>query len=209
MLALVDMLRLNNVQLDAIKEVGNIGAGNAATALSKLIKTRVEMSVPDIKILPFSRITATIGGPDAHVTAIYYTIKGQAPGTLLFLIPIIDARKITDVLLNKDIGHDQLSFDEMERSALTELGNILAGSFLNALNMFTSIHFVPTVPALCIDMVGAILGSVLTNLGMVSDYVLFIKTDFKYLGNHALGNLYFLPEAEALQVILESLGVNN
>jgi len=208
-LALDDMLKLNNVQLDAIKEVGNIGAGNAATALSKLIKTRVEMSVPDIMILPFSRITATIGGPDAHVTAIFYTIKGQAPGTLLFLIPIIDARKIADVLLNKDISHDQVSFDEMDCSALTELGNIMAGSFLNALNMFTSIHFEPTVPALCIDMVGAILGSVLTNLGMVSDYVLFIKTEFKYQGNHALGNLYFLPEAEALQVILKSLGVNN
>jgi len=206
---LVDMLNLNNLQLDALKEVGNIGAGNAATALSKMIKTRIEMSVPDIMILPFSRIAATIGGPDAHVTAIYYTIKGQAPGTLLFLIPVIDARKIAGVLLNKGVSDDQLPFDEMECSAIRELGNIMAGSFLNALNMFTSIHFVPTVPALCIDMVGAILGSVLTNLGMVSDYVLFIKTEIKYQGNHAIGNLYFLPEAEALQVILISLGVNN
>jgi len=206
---LVDMLKLNNVQLDALKEVGNIGAGNAATALSKMIKTRVEMSVPDIMILPFSRIASTIGGPDAHVAAIYYTIKGQAPGTLLFLIPITDAKKITGVLLNRDVSDVQFSFDEMECSALRELGNIMAGSFLNALNKFTSIYFVPTVPALCTDMVGAILGSVLSNLGMVSDYVLFIKTEFKYLGNHALGNLYFLPEAEALQVILNSLGVNN
>lgn len=204
-----DIKELSNEQLDAIKEVVNIGAGNAATALSELIKTRVEMSVPDIQILPFSRIAATIGGADAHVAGIYYSIKGEAPGIILFLIPTIDARRITSTLLKRSVSNGYLSFDELECSALSELGNIMAGSFLNALGMFTSINFIPTVPALCIDMVGAILGSVLINLGMVSEYVLFIKTDFKYQGQPCLGYLYFIPEAEALEAILKSLGVNS
>ena len=142
-----------------------------------------------ISNLPFSRITATIGGPDAHVTAIYYTIKVRHL-ELSILIPIIDARKITDVLLNKDIGHDQLSFDEMERSAYRigkHFGRIIS-------QCFKYVHIDPfcaycsctlyrhgwSYPGECAD-----------HLGMVSDYVLFIKTDFKYLGNHALGNLYF------------------
>lgn len=206
MIAMDEYFKLNNIQLDALREVGNIGAGNAATALSKMLRSRVEMSVPDIKILPFSQVASMAGGAEAFVASICFQIRGKAPGTILFMIPGTDAEQIVGTLLKK--GNVQFFNDEMACSALTELGNILAGSFLNALGLFTTIHFIPTVPALCIDMVGAILGSVLFNSGMTSDQVLFIKTDFRYQDKYSLGYLYFLPELEALQVILSALGVS-
>ncbi|MGB4505067.1 MAG: chemotaxis protein CheC, partial [Syntrophaceticus sp.] len=202
-MAVDEYLKLNNIQLDALREVGNIGAGNAATALSKLISSRVEMSVPDIKILSFPEIVSTIGGAETSVAGICLQIQGEAPGTILFLIPDTDAVQIVCTLLKK--RNVQFFNDELACSALVELGNILAGSFLNALGEFTSICFIPTVPALCIDMVGAILGSILYKLGMASDYVLFIKTDFRYQGKNGIGYLYYLPESEALQKILSAL----
>lgn len=202
-----DYFTLSSVQLDALREVGNIGAGNAATALSQMLNKRVEMTVPEVKILPFSRVAATIGGADTYVAGIFLRITGSAPGSILFLLPLADARYLIAALLKKTRQDDPFCFDELECSALTELGNIMTGSFLNALGMFTSLQYTPTVPALCMDMVGAILGSVLQSLGMVSDSVLFIKTDFRYQGNHGVGYLYFLPDAEALKKILESLGV--
>jgi len=192
------------MQLDALREVGNIGAGNAATALSKMLGSRVEMNVPDIEILPLSELASAAGGPEACVAGVCLRFKGEASGTILFLFPAADAEQIAATLLKK---RNVKFSDELSCSALTEMVNILAGSFFNALGLFTSLHFTPTVPALCIDMAGAILGSVLYSSGMSGDYVFFIKTDFRYGDKCSLGYLYLLPEAEALQVIFNALGV--
>jgi len=202
-----EYLTLNTIQLDALREVGNIGAGNAATALSQMLNSRVEMSVPEVKLLPFSQILSSLGGAETPVAGVYLRITGQAEGSILFLLPIIDARHLIATLLNKSPHGDQFFFDKMECSVLTETGNITIGSFLNALGMFTSLKYTPTVPTLCVDMAGAILGSVVQSLGAVSDHALFIKTDFRYQGNRGIGYLYFLPDPDALKVILDSIGV--
>lgn len=202
-----EYLALNPIQLDALREVGNIGAGNAATALSQMLNSRIEMSVPEVKLLPLSQVLASLGGAETPVAGLYLRINGQAGGSILFLLPIEDARYLIATLLKKSPDEDQFFFDKMECSVLTETGNIMTGSFLNALGSFTLLKYIPTVPALCIDMAGAILGSVIQSLGAVSDHVLFIKTDFHYRGNHGIGYLYFLPDADALKVILDSIGV--
>jgi chemotaxis protein CheC len=200
-------LSLTGIQLDALREVGNIGAGNAATALSKMLNMRVEMSVPEVQMLPISRVAATVGGADTYVAGIYLQITGSAPGSILFLLPLADARRLVRALLKENLRDDSICFGELGCSALVELGNIMTGSFLNALGMFTSLKYIPTVPSLCLDMVGAILGSVLHSHGVDSDTVFFIKTDFRYQGDCGVGYLFFLPEAEALVEILNSLGV--
>jgi chemotaxis protein CheC len=197
---------LSDFQKDALKEVGNIGAGNAATALSKLVGERIEMSVPQVRILPFSEVPEIVGGPEVVVSGVYIRITGSAPGGILFLLPFSDSKRLLAVLLKKQIS-DQ-GWGELENSTLMEVGNILCGAFLNALAMFTSLSFFPSVPSLCIDMAGAILGTALHGLGEIGDEALFIETEFSCQSQHIMGYFFFLPEAESLATILSSLGVN-
>ncbi len=203
-----DFRSLNHFQIDALKEIGNIGAGNAATALSKLINDRVEMSVPRVRILPFAKVAEILGGEEVFVAGIYLRISGSAPGGILFLLPFADARYLVKILLKNQTGEVLHPLSELECSALMEAGNILTGSFLNALAMFTSLSYLPSVPALCVDMAGALLGTVFHDLGKVDDYALFIETEFRYQTNHVAGYLFFLPEADSFNRILSKLGVN-
>lgn len=203
-----DFRALSDLQIDVLKEIGNIGAGNAATALSKLMSDRVEMSVPQVKILSFAEVAETIGGAEAFVTGIYSRITGSASGGILFILPFTNAKQLLSVLLKQyPIRPSRLSND-LERSALMEVGNILTGSFLSALATFTSLSFFPSVPALCVDMAGALLGTVFHDLGKTGDCVLFVEAELRYQTNYVVGHLFFLLEAESLGIILRSLEVN-
>ncbi|MDH7576738.1 MAG: chemotaxis protein CheC [Bacillota bacterium] len=203
-----DFCSLSPLQVDALKEIGNIGAGNAATALSKLINDRVQMSVPRVRILPFAKVAEIVGGAETLVAGIYLKISGSAPGGILFLLPFSDAKQLVNILLQSQAGESVQPLSELERSALMEVGNILTGSFLNALAMFTSLSYFPSVPALSADMAGALLGTVFYDLGKTGDYALFIETEFRYQTNHVVGYLFFLPEADSLDRILSTLGVS-
>lgn len=207
MMRLSSYFSLSKIQLDAIKEICNIGAGNAVTALSKLTDSRIAMGVPEISILPFGKVAEILGGEEAYVVGIYLRISGSAPGGILFVLPIDDAKHLLKILLKKENVHD--SINDFESSALMEVGNILTGSFVNALGMLTSLSFLSSVPAFCADMAGALVGSVLYDLGKVGDHVLFIKTSFIVESNQIIGYLFFLPEAESLNIILNALGVND
>ncbi len=205
-----DFQSLTNFQLDALREIGNIGAGNAATALSELIGERVDMGVPHIDVRHFSEVPEIVGGPESFVAGIYIKISGSAPGEILLLFPVEDAKQLLYILLKEHSILSRQAFDQLECSALMELGNILAGSFLNALATMTSLKYIPYVPGFCADMAGAILGAVLHDLGIMGDHVLYIKTDLRFQANkHVGGYLFFLPEAESLETILNTLGVNS
>jgi len=205
-----DFQSLTNFQLDALREIGNIGAGNAATALSKLIGERVDMGVPHIDVRHFSEVPEIVGGPESFVAGIYLKISGSAPGEILFLLPVEDAKQLLRILLKEHSILSQQAFDQLECSAMMELGNILAGSFLNALATITSLKYIPSVPAFCADMAGALLGAIFHDLGAIGDQVLYIKTDLHFQATkHVGGYLFFLPEAESLETILNTLGVNS
>lgn len=207
-----DFQSLTSFQLDALQEIGNIGAGNAATALSKLIGKRVEMGIPKIDVCHFSDVPDIVGGPEAYVAGVFVKISGSAPGMILLLFPVEDAKQLLLILL-KDYSEKTSTsntFGQLESSALMEVGNILTGSFLNALAALTSLKYIPSVPAFCADMAGAILGTVLHNAGMIGDKVLYFKTDLHLQAFRRIkGYLFFLPEADSLQTILAMLGVNN
>lgn len=206
-----DFQSLTSFQLDALQEIGNIGAGNAATALSKLIGERVDMGVPRIDVRHFSEVPEIVGGPESYVAGVFIKISGSAPGVILLLFPVEDAKQLISILLK---GHyqarSQQTLDQLETSALMEVGNILAGSFLNALAIITSLKYTPSVPGFCADMAGAILGTVLHDAGIMGDNVLYIKTELRFQAiRHVRGYLFFLPEAESLETILTTLGVNS
>ncbi len=198
---------LNPMQIDALKEIGNIGAGNAATALSTLLNKRIDMSVPEIGIMPFNEVVEIMGGADSLVAGGYLEVKGDAPMSILFAVPEQSVSLFMKILLGREV-HGIDDFDDMTASVIKEVTNILAGSYLNSLGMFTNLLFEATVPALAYDMSGAIIGNVLQLYGEVSDYSFVIESVFLEEEVEVKGHFFLLPEPESLQIILERLGVS-
>ncbi len=201
----MDMKNLTQERLDALKEIWNIGVGNAATALSQLVNGKITMTVPVVDVLPFGELSNAAGGADAYVAGVYLRITGAIPGDILFTMPLPVAKQLASLLL-KNCGDDPI-LSEMECSAVKEAGSILTGSFLNALNELTSLSFSYSIPYFCIDIFEAILGSILYHLGAASDYALFIKTELYYGTEKLAGNFFFLPEANSLDTLFNSVGV--
>jgi len=204
-----DFDKLSNVQLDALKEISNIGAGNAATALAQMLSTKIDMNVPRVRVLPFSEVADLMGGAEIHVVGIYLSVSGSAPSSILFILPVEKACLLVDMLLNRTAGQTLAEgLNDMGKSAMMELGNIISAAFLNAVSMFTKLTFIPSVPALATDMAGAILNGVLAQLGEIADYVLVLETEFQKNSQDIVGYLFLLPEPESLDTILSSLGVS-
>ncbi|MDD3852904.1 MAG: chemotaxis protein CheC [Syntrophomonadaceae bacterium] len=200
---------LSSIQLDALKEIGNIGAGNAATALAQMVHSKIDMDVPQVSILPFEDVADLIGGAESHVVGIYLNVSGSAPLSILFILPIANACLLVDMLIGKELystNPEELS--DMDISAMMELGNIISATYLNSLAMFTQLSFSPSVPALGMDMAGAILDAILAQFGQVADHVLLLETQFKKEDVDVVGHFFLLPEPESLSVILSALGVN-
>ncbi|MCL6603068.1 MAG: chemotaxis protein CheC [Paenibacillus sp.] len=193
-------------KMDVLKEVGNIGAGNAATALSQLLNKPIDMAVPKVQLLTFEEITEKVGGAEKLVYAVFLRVEGEAPGNLFFILSPEAAMSLLSRIAGIEIsGGDELS--EMELSALNEIGNILAGSYLSSLADFTSLSMYPTVPALAMDMAGAILGYGLLQFGQMGDNALLIDTTFLEGNNEIEGQFFLIPDPESFPKIFKSLGV--
>ncbi|MDT3699268.1 MAG: chemotaxis protein CheC [Thermincola sp.] len=197
---------ISEFQLDAFVEIGSIGAGNGATALSQLMERKIGMSVPAVKILPFAEVPYEVGGPEALVTGIFTSVEGHAPCNILFLFPIKSAKFLADKMLEAD-GYYEETIAEMGKSALAELANVVTGAYLNSLSSFTNLDFIPSVPALAIDMAGAILDTVLAQIGVAGDHALLLTTVFTETEENVAGHFFLLPAAGSLEKILCSIGV--
>lgn len=199
--------QLNAFHLDVLKEIGNIGAGNAATALAALLNQRIEMSVPRAGVLPLQEIPSLIGQEEDPVACVEFGVTGRAPGKIMFLLTRDSAFSLIDFLLGQSLGTTQ-KLDDMGVSVLTEVGNILTGSFLTAFAEFSRLEFIPSVPAFAFDMLGAVLSSAFLEGGYFADQALVIETQFYSPEAQISGYFFLIPEEQALSVIMESLGVN-
>ncbi|MCC2686317.1 MAG: chemotaxis protein CheY [Paenibacillaceae bacterium] len=203
------MTEFNNfaeLHMDILKEIGNIGAGHAATALSQLLDKQVDMLVPNARVIPFWEISNSVGGPEKEVIAVYLRVEGDVPGNLFFILAKESSRKLLKQLVDSryETGEE---YSDMEKSALCEIANILAGSYLSSLADFTQLHMTPTVPALSIDMAGAILSYGLLQYGQVGDLALLIDTTF-FEGMEAVeGHFFLLPDPHSFEKIFRALGV--
>lgn len=193
-------------KMDVLKEVGNIGAGNAATALSQLLNKPIDMAVPKVQLLNFEEITDKVGGAEELVYAVFLRVEGEAPGNLFFILSPEAAMNLLNRVAGIEIS-DNMELGEMELSALSEIGNILAGSYLSSLADFTSLTMYPTVPALAMDMAGAILGYGLLQFGQMGDDALLIDTTFFEGQNEIEGQFFLIPDPESFPKIFKSLGV--
>ncbi len=197
---------LKDIQLDLLKEVGNIGAGNAATALSKIIQKQIDMHVPNVKVLPFNEIEKFLGGVEQTVFGIFLRVEGDVPGNMFFIMTIESTRKLLKHLLNENID-DSLTLSDIQHSALSEMGNILLGSYLSSLADFTNLKLSPTVPSIAVDMVGAILSFGLIQASQFNDVAIVIETAFLEGQELVEGHFFLIPDPDAFDILFSSLGV--
>lgn len=201
-----EVTKLTSLQLDALREIGNVGAGNAATALSQIINRKIDMTVPQVAILPLGDVPDVVGGPEIMVAGVYLRVFGPAPGSILFLLPRDSALTLVDMLMGRPRGETQ-NLDAMDESALLEIGNILAGAYLNSLSFFTKFTLLPSIPALAMDMAGAILSVILIQLGALGDHALVIETEFTTEVDDVKGHFFLIPDPGSLGTILSAIGV--
>ncbi len=196
---------LNNLQMDVLREIGNIGAGNAVTSLAKMIDKKVDMAVPKVKIMGFDKVSQILGGEEMIVVGILLSVTGDLTGNMMFILDNYAARQLVNILIGSDSS--SLQFDEMELSALKEIGNILTGSYLNALAGLTNLKILPSIPELAIDMAGAILSVPAIEFGKVGDSVLYIETEFSEGITKVFGDFLLIPDVDSYEVLLKALGV--
>jgi chemotaxis protein CheC len=194
-------------KMDVLREVGNIGAGNAATALSRLLNKPVDMAVPTVSLLPFEEIAERVGGSETVVVAIFLRVGGDAPGNMFFIITRESARRLLQGLLSEDAASDEAEYSEMEMSTLCEIGNILAGSYLSSLGDLTRMQMYPSVPSIAVDMAGAILSYGLIQFGTMGDDALLIDTSFREGKEETQGHFFLIPDPESFDKLFRALGV--
>ncbi|MFH1002436.1 MAG: chemotaxis protein CheC [bacterium] len=197
---------LNSVQLDALKEISNIGIGHAATSLSQLLGKKISMSVPKIILTPITEVTNVIGGPEELVIGIYLKILGQAKGSILIIFPQDSASSLLNLLTGKGLK-DISELDLNAQSALKELGNILSSSYLTALSNLLKMCLIPSIPGLAFDMMSAVVDFVLIELGEVGDYALVVETTFTEAIANIKGHIFLLPDPQTLEIIFKAINM--
>ncbi|MDF2868914.1 chemotaxis protein CheC [Anaerocolumna sp. AGMB13020] len=201
----INLDNIDNMQYDVLKEIGNIGAGNATTALSTMINSKVDMNVPKVDLLNIKELPDMLGGAEEIVVGILITLEGEINGMMMFMMEQMSACRIVDILMGKSSKLED--FTEMEYSALREIGNIIAGAYLSSLSTLTGIKINASIPYMSIDMAGAILSVPAIEFGKVGDKALIIETQFVKDDSDVNGYFILIPTLESYDVILKSLGL--
>ncbi len=190
---------------DVLKEIGNIGAGNAMTALSQMLQCKVDMKVPQVRLLEFTEVGDMMGGEEQIMVGVFLGVEGDITGSMMFMVEEESARhliqKITMGMLPTGA-----EFEEMGLSAMKEVGNIITGAYLNSLSTLTNLKIFPTPPALTVDMAGAILSVPAIQFGIFGDKILLIQSQF-YDEIQLDGYFILIPDLESYAKILTALGL--
>lgn len=197
----------NEIIIDVLKEIGNIGAGNAATSLANMINKKVDMTVPKVNVLDFKDVPEMLGGEEEPVCGIFFKLEGTMEGTIMFVLTLESAKRLLDLLMPGMLGEE---FDEMSLSALKEVGNILSGSYVTSLSGLTGLKVIMSVPSICVDMAGAILSVPAIQFGLVGDKILIIENDFFEDDNESpiQGYFFLIPDINSYDTLFKSLGLN-
>ena len=201
----ISVEEINDKYVAVLKEIGNIGAGNATTAIANMLSLKVDMSVPMVDLTPVEKIGGIIGSEEDIIVGIMLGVETDITGSMMFLLDLPSAHHLVNRMMMRDPEYNE-DFDEMDLSAIKEIGNIIAGAYLNALSGLTNLTITPTIPYVAVDMAGAILSVPAIQFGMVSDNALIIKTE---IGDDLEISGYFIlmPEGDSYAKILTALGI--
>ncbi len=203
-----DIRSLKAHQLDALREVANIGAGHAATALSQMTGGTIMISVPTINIARLEDVPPQISGPEEPVAAVLMNMLGDLSGRTLLVFPHPTAVRLSEIMLSRPRG-GEFQLGEIEQSAIKEAGNILSGAYLNALSEFMGLMLLPSPPSLAVDMSSAVLTTAYLQFGTDRDYVFCVETEFfmQELKERLRGFFLLLPDVASLHAILRAVRV--
>ncbi len=197
---------VNEMYMDVLKELGNIGAGNATTAIAGMLGTSMSMKVPKVLLVDATKIGDAICPEEETIVGIFLEVEQDISGSMMFLMKIPAAHFLVNKLMGRTPEYNE-PFDEMDLSAMKEIGNIIAGSYLSALSTLTNLRIKPSVPYIAVDMAASILSVPAVQFGQYGDNALFIETEF---GNEVMMNGYFIlmPDPDSYDNILSALGIS-
>ncbi|MCL6631998.1 MAG: chemotaxis protein CheC [Alicyclobacillus herbarius] len=201
-------LRLSAQQIDALREIGNIGASHAATALSKLLGSPITMKMPSAEVRAFHEIPARVGGEDTVMAGVYIRVDGDFAANFLFLMHLESASRLLSTLVS---GADkpELTWDELELSTLGEVANILCASYITAVTNLTHLNARPSVPAMAVDMAGAILDIALLDSAPYATEAVLLQTEIQRGSEDIEGHLVLVPDLGTMSVLLQAVGCAN
>jgi chemotaxis protein CheC len=201
----MDVRTLQPAELDAMREIANIGAGHAATALSQMTGRSIMIDVPQLHVLRVEQVDRMLGEPDEVVAAVLMKVLGDVTGRTVQVFPAASAVKLTNLMLPGPAPSFPDGFDAMHQSALKEIGNTIVGAYLSALSEFMGLVLIMSVPSLAIDMAGAILTTSYINFGDARDHVFCVNTTMRIEGDEISGSFLLIPDSASLQVMLRQL----
>lgn len=199
---------LSSLELDTLKEIGSIGTGNAATSLSALIGQEVRIRMPEVRIMGYNEAIEWIGGPEEITAGVLVGMSGQISGIMLSVQQLEFVNLVLESMLDKTV-EDYSQLQELEGSALVEVGNIMISTFINALSGLADIEIDLTVPAFTVDMQGAIMTVPMAEYGGQSDYIMTIGGKFVCNGKEIPCRLLLSPDIRSLNFLLRKLGVSS
>ncbi|MCI7234144.1 MAG: chemotaxis protein CheC [Oscillospiraceae bacterium] len=210
-MSLKNMDQLNAMHFDVLREIGNIGQGNAASSLSQMLSQTIDISVPTVKLLDFNESVEYLGGPENVVLGMLVGLKGDINGMMLYVLQKSFANSMLKAVFGKEIN-DLTELDEMDLSFIREIGNILAGSYVNAISSLTGLTIDISVPTISIDMAGAILAVPAVEFAQIGNSVLFIDDSFIFGGSSSdnsevKSNMILVPELSSLETLFSRLGI--
>lgn len=211
-MSLQNMDQLNAVHFDVLREIGNIGQGNAASSLSQMLSQTIDISVPTVKLLDFNESVEYLGGPENVVLGMLVGLKGDINGMMLYVLQKNFANSMLNSVFGKQIN-DLTELDEMDISFIQEIGNILAGSYVNAISSLTGLTIDISVPTISVDMAGAILAVPAVEFAQIGNSVLFIDDSFIFGDSAGIdsseikSNMILVPELSSLETLFSKLGI--
>lgn len=211
-MSLNNMEQLNAMHFDVLREIGNIGQGNAASSLSQMVGKTIDISVPAVKLLEFNETVEYLGGPENIVLGMLVTLSGDIKGMMLYVLQKGFANSMISAVFGKELT-DLTALDEMDISFITEMGNILAGSYVNAISSLTGLTIDISVPTISVDMAGAILAVPAVEFAQIGNRVLFIDDNFIFGNNTSAenreikSNMILVPEISSLETLFSRLGI--
>ena len=203
-----DIRQLTDIQLDALQEVANIGAGHAATALSQMIGGRIMITVPRVSVTPLEEVPRQLADPEEPIAAVLMHMLGDLTGRTLLIFPTPTAKRLAELMLRRPINlEDELN--DLEQSAVKECGNILSAAYMNALSEFRGMMLLPSPPSLAVDMSGAVLTTAYLQFGAEPNYVVCVESEFLMdeSSERLRGLFLLLPDPASLQAILRAVRV--
>ncbi|MCB4791134.1 MAG: chemotaxis protein CheC [Elusimicrobia bacterium] len=201
------MKKLTDLQVDTLKEVCGIGIGNAATAVSQMLKRKINMSLPKLQLVPINETAKVIGDTQTLVVGIYCKMLGDMAGGVLMTFSCESANNLVHILLNKKTDNLNRPLDELEVSALKEMGNIIAGAFVNALVKMINKDVLISVPKYAFDMMGAVIDLILIELAEVADSAVVLEIVFDDNEKEIKGNFFILPDPGSLKLLLDTVDI--